>query len=128
MPKQVISTTSAPQPAGPYAQAVRAGDLLFVSAQLPFDPVTGTLIRAGIRGQTKRVMENIKAVVEAAGAKMDQVVRVTIFLKDLNDFTQVNEVYVEFFPGDKPARSTVQVSRLSKDAVLAVDAIAYLGQ
>jgi len=127
MPRQVISTPQAPQAVGPYSQAVRAGDWLFVSAQLPFDLMTGTLIRSGVRGQTRRAMENIKAVVEGAGATMAHVVKVTVFLRNIEDFGQMNEVYAEFFPGDKPARSTVEVARLPKDAILAVDVVAYLG-
>ena len=127
MPRQTILTSQAPQPVGPYSQAIRAGDFLFVSAQLPFDPMTGTLIRSGVRGQTRRVMENIKSVVEGSGATLAHIVKVTVFLKNIDDFVQMNEVYAEFFPGEKPARSTVEVSRLPKDAVLAVDVVAYLG-
>ncbi|MEK7475948.1 MAG: RidA family protein [Candidatus Coatesbacteria bacterium] len=127
MPRQTILTSQAPQPVGPYSQGVRAGDFLHVSAQLPFDPMTGTLIRSGVRGQTRRVMENIKAVVEGSGATLAHIVKVTVFLKNLDDFGQMNEVYAEFFPGEKPARSTVEVSRLPKDAVLAIDVVAYLG-
>lgn len=127
MARQVVSTTQAPQPIGPYVQAIRAGDLLFVSAQLPLDPVTNTPVRSGVRAQTRRVLENLKAILEGAGATMAHIVRTTLYLKSLDDFTQVNEVYAEFFAEHKPARSTVEVSRLPKDAVVALDAIAYLG-
>lgn len=127
MPRQVITTTQAPQAIGPYSQGIRAGDWLFVSAQLPFDPMTGTLIRSGVRGQTRRALENVKAVMEGAGATLGHIVKVTVYLKNIDDFGQMNEVYAEFFPGDKPARATVEVSRLPKDAILALDVVAYLG-
>lgn len=123
----VVSTGQAPQPVGPYVQAVRAGDLLFVSAQLPFDPVTGSMIRSGVKAQARRVLENIRAIMEAAGATLAHVVRTTVYLKNLEDFAQMNEVYAEFFPEHKPARSTVEVARLPKDALMSMDAIAYLG-
>ena len=123
-----MTTAQAPQPVGPYVQAIRAGDLLFISAQLPLDPVTGTPVRtSGVKAQARRVLDNLKAILEAAGASMAHVVRTTIYLKDIDDFTQVNEVYAEFFPEHKPARSTVGVARLPKDVALSIDAIAYLG-
>jgi 2-iminobutanoate/2-iminopropanoate deaminase len=127
MPRQTINSGQAPQPAGPYAQAVRAGDLLFVSAQLPVDPMTNSLIRSGVRAQTRRALENIRAIVEAAGGTMASITRTTVYMKSLDDFAQMNEVYTEFFPNDPPARSTVEVARLPKDSLLAVDAIAHLG-
>jgi 2-iminobutanoate/2-iminopropanoate deaminase len=127
MPRLVIATTQAPQAVGPYAQAIRAGDFMYCSAQLPFDPVTGTLIRSGVRAQTRRVIENLRAVMEAAGATLAHIVKTTLFVRNMDDFAQINEVYAEFFPGDKPARSTVEVNRLPKDAALAMDAVAYLG-
>jgi len=127
MPRQAITSGQAPQPVGPYVQAVRAGDLLFVSAQLPLDPMTNSLIRSGVRAQTRRVLENIRAIVEAAGGTMASVTRTTVYLKNMEDFVQMNEIYAEFFPKDPPARTTVEVAKLPKDAALAVDVIAYLG-
>jgi 2-iminobutanoate/2-iminopropanoate deaminase len=127
MPRQIIATSQAPQPAGPYSQAIRAGDFMFVSAQLPLDPTTGTLVRSGVRAQTRRTIENVRAVMEGAGATLAHVIRTTLFVKNLDDFSQINDVYAEFFPGDKPARSTVEVTRLPKDASIAMDAVAYLG-
>lgn len=127
MPRQIIATSQAPQPAGPYSQAIRAGDFMFVSAQLPLDPTTGTLVRSGVRAQTRRTIENVRAVMEGAGATLAHVIRTTLFVKNLDDFSQINDVYAEFFPGDKPARSTVEVTRLPKDAAIAMDAVAYLG-
>jgi 2-iminobutanoate/2-iminopropanoate deaminase len=112
---------------GPYVQAIRAGDFLFVSGQLPLDPLTNSPVRAGVGAQTRRVLENVKAILEGAGATLAHIVRTTVYLKNLDDFTQVNTVYAEYFPEHKPARSTVEVGRLPKDAVVAMDAIAYLG-
>jgi 2-iminobutanoate/2-iminopropanoate deaminase len=108
-------------------QAVKAGDFIFVSGQIPVDPLTGTIIRAGIRAQTRRVLENIKAVLEAGGATLGSVVRVTVYLRILADFTQVNEVYAEYFPRNPPARVTVGAASLPKDAALEMDAVAYTG-
>jgi 2-iminobutanoate/2-iminopropanoate deaminase len=127
MPRQSIQSPQAPAPIGPYVQAVKAGDFIFVSGQLPVDPLTGTLVRAGVRAQTRRALDNLKAVLEAGGATLAHVVRVTIYLKDIEDFAQVNEVYAEFFPQNPPARVTVGVARLPKDAALELDAIAYTG-
>ncbi len=127
MPRAVVTSPQAPQPVGPYVQAVRAGDFLFVSGQLPLDPLTNTLVRAGVGAQTRRVLENLKAILEAAGATLAHIVRTTIYLKSMDDFTQVNNAYAEYFPEHKPARSTLEVARLPKDAVVAMDAVAYLG-
>ena len=127
MPRQIIATSQAPAAVGPYSQAVRAGDFMYLSAQLPLDPVTGTLVRSGVRAQTRRTIENVRAVMEGAGATLAHIVRTTLFIRNMDDFGQINDVYAEFFPGDKPARSTVEVARLPKDAALALDAIAYLG-
>lgn len=127
MPRQAVTSPQAPQPVGPYVQAVRAGDTLYISSQLPLDPMTNTLVRAGVRAQTRRVIENLKAILEAAGATLAHIVRMTVYLKNLDDFEQVNVVYAEFFPEHKPARSTLEVARLPKDAVIAMDAVAYLG-
>jgi len=127
MPRQVVLTPQAPQPVGPYVQAIRAGDLLFISAQLPLDPVTSSLVRSGLKAQTRRVIENLKAILEAAGATLAHVVRTTVYLKNIEDFAQMNEVYAEYWPQHLPTRSTVEVARLPKDAFISMDAVAYLG-
>lgn len=127
MPRQTVTSAQAPQPLGPYVQAVRAGDLLFVSAQLPLDPLTNTLVRSGVRAQTRRVLENIKAILESAGGTLEHCVRTTLYVRNLEDFSQINDVYAEFFPQNKPARTTIEVAKLPKDAAICMDAIAHLG-
>lgn len=126
MAREIIQTDAAPAPIGPYCQAVRAaGNLLFTSGQLPADPATGALVQGDIAAQTRRVFENLKAVLAAGGAGLADVVKVTVFLRDMNDFPAVNAVYAEYFPGDDaPARSTVQVARLPKDAGVEIEMIA----
>jgi len=124
--RQAVSTDAAPQAIGPYSQAVTAGSLVFVSGQIPLDPATGALVPGDIAAQTRRVMQNLKAVLEAAGASLDTVVRTTIYLADLGDFRTVNEVYGGFFAAPPPARATVQVTRLPLDARVEIDAIAHL--
>jgi 2-iminobutanoate/2-iminopropanoate deaminase len=127
MTKQIITTDKAPQAIGPYSQAVRAGDLLFCSGQIPMDPETGELVTGEIGAQTERVLKNIRAVLEAAGAGLDRVVRCTVFLADMNDFAAMNEVYGRFFEKDPPARAAVEVSRLPRDVGVEIAAVAYLG-
>jgi 2-iminobutanoate/2-iminopropanoate deaminase len=127
MPKTVLSTERAPRAIGPYSQAIRAGDFVFLSGQIPLDPATGEMVTDGIAAQTRRVMENLRAVLSAAGASFEQVVRTTIFLADLGDFGAVNAVYGEYFPGEPPARATVQVAALPRGALVEIDAVAYLG-
>jgi 2-iminobutanoate/2-iminopropanoate deaminase len=122
--RQAISTLSAPKAIGPYSQAIRTGSLLFVSGQVPIDPDTGYLVDGDIAAQTHRVFQNIAQILRAAGASFDQVVRTTVFLADMNDFAVVNEVYGTYFSAPEPARATVQVSRLPKDARIEVDVIA----
>lgn len=126
MKKQVIQTANAPAAIGPYSQAVRAGDLLFVSGQIPLDPKTGELVKSGVADETKKVLENLKAILEAAGASFGDVVKTTIFLKDMNNFSVVNEVYGSFFPQPFPARATVEVARLPRDVNVEIDVIAKL--
>lgn len=129
MNRHAIATDAAPAAIGPYSQAVRAGGLVFCSGQIALDAATGALVGEGdVVAQTRRVMENLGAVLEAAGASFDSVVKTTIFVKDLNDFVAVNEVYASFF-GDAPppARATVEVSRLPKDVLVEIDAIAIAG-
>lgn len=125
--KKIIKTTDAPQAIGPYSQAVEAGGFVFVSGQIPIDPGTGNLVQGDIREQTRRVMENAKAILAASGCVMTNVVKATIFLKSMNDFAVVNEVYGSYFSSDPPARATVEVSRLPKDAGIEMDFVAWKG-
>jgi len=127
MTKQIIATDEAPRAIGPYSQAVRAGDFLFCSGQIPMDPETGELVTGPIGDQTERVLKNLQAVLEAASAGLDRVVRCTVFLADMNDFAAMNEVYGRFFEKDPPARAAVEVSRLPKDVEVEIAATAYLG-
>jgi 2-iminobutanoate/2-iminopropanoate deaminase len=122
--RRAVATESAPRAIGPYSQAIRAGSLLFISGQIPLDPATGTLVQGDIAAQTHRVFANLKAILEAAGASFDHVVRATVYLADMNDFTTVNEVYGTYFSSPAPARATVQAARLPKDARIEIDLIA----
>ena len=122
--KQAVSSPDAPKAIGPYSQAVRAGQLLFVSGQVPLDPATGQIVAGDIETQTRRVFDNLAAVLKAAGRSFADVVRTTVFLADMNDFTAVNNVYGTYFYAPYPARATVQVARLPKDARVEIDLIA----
>jgi 2-iminobutanoate/2-iminopropanoate deaminase len=124
MPKQTISSADAPKAIGPYSPAVRAGQLLFVSGQVALAPATGTMVEGGIAEQTRRVLDNIGALLTAGGCSFADVVRTTIFLADMNDFAAVNEIYGQYFTEPYPARATVQVARLPKDARVEIDVIA----
>ena len=124
--KQIISTNKAPAAIGPYSQAVKAGNLLFVSGQIPIDPATGEVVEATIQAQTTQSLTNVKNILEAAGASLDNVVKTTVFLKDMNDFVEMNRVYSTFFQTDCPARAAVQVAKLPKDVMVEVEAIAVL--
>jgi 2-iminobutanoate/2-iminopropanoate deaminase len=124
--RQAVSTQSAPAAIGPYSQAIKAGNLLFVSGQIPTDPATGSIVPGDVAAQTRRVFQNIGEILKAAGASFDNVVRTTVFLKDMNDFAAMNEVYGTFFTSPAPARATVQVARLPKDAMVEIDVIATL--
>ena len=121
-----VSTSDAPQAIGPYSQAIRAGQFLFLSGQIPLDPVTGEVVAGDVRAQTRRVLDNISGVLDAAGVSMDAVVKTTVFLIDLADFTAMNEVYATAFESPAPARSTVQVSRLPRDVRVEIEAVALL--
>ena len=125
--QQAVSTQAAPAAIGPYSQAIRAGDFLFVSGQIPLDPATGSLVDGDVRAQTRRVLENILAIVAAAGASPGRVVKTTVYLLDMNDFQAMNEVYATFFAAPAPARATVQVGRLPKDVRVEIDAVVHLG-
>lgn len=124
--RHAIATDTAPRAIGPYSQAVRAGHLLFVSGQIPIDPTTGQLVEGDVAAQTHRVMQNIGAILSAAGASFDHVMRTTVFLADMKDFAAMNEVYGSYFAAPAPARATVQVVRLPRDARVEIDVIAAL--
>ncbi len=126
MTRSVISTDLAPAAIGPYAQGVRAGNLIFTAGQIPIDPVTQQVVAGGIAEQTKRVMENLKASLDEAGSSLDRVIKATVFLKDLSDFAAMNAVYAEYLEvdGEAPARTTVEVSRLPKNVLVEIDLVA----
>jgi 2-iminobutanoate/2-iminopropanoate deaminase len=127
MEKTVIFTSLAPAAIGPYSQAVRAGNMLFVSGQIALDPAVGKVIDdKSVGAQTRRVLQNIQAIVTAAGASLENVVKTTVFLKDMNDFAEMNAAYGEFFGSAPPARATVEVSRLPRDVSVEIDCIALL--
>jgi 2-iminobutanoate/2-iminopropanoate deaminase len=125
--KRVMSTEGAPRAIGPYSQAVRAGDFVFLSGQIPLEPATGEMVAGDVAVQTKRVMDNLGAVLAASGAGFADVVRATIYLVNLGDFGRVNEVYGSYFPSDPPARATVQVAALPRGASVEIDLTAYVG-
>jgi 2-iminobutanoate/2-iminopropanoate deaminase len=125
--RSVVRTPRAPGAIGFYSQGIAAGEWLFVSGQIPLDPATGQLVAGGIEEQTTRVLENLKAILEAAGSSLGAVVRTTVFLTDLGEFARMNEVYARYFPTDPPARSTVQVAALPKGVRVEIDAIAFRG-
>jgi 2-iminobutanoate/2-iminopropanoate deaminase len=126
MKKKVVQTEKAPKAIGPYSQAIQAGGFLFLSGQIPLDPKTGELIKGDIGQQTKRVLESIKGVLESQNLGLEDVVKVTIFLKNISNFNQVNEIYSTYFPISPPARSTVEVTRLPKDVEIEIEAIALI--
>lgn len=127
MNKETVSTDKAPKAIGPYEQAIKVGDLVYASGQIPLDPQTGNLVEGDISIQTRRVMANLKAVVEAAGSSFDRVVKATVFLKNIGDFAAMNEVYAEYLGAAKPARSTVAVADLPRGALVEIDLIALTG-
>jgi len=124
--KEIIATDRAPRAIGPYSQAVRAGNLVFASGQIPIDPATGEFVAGGIAEQTEQVMRNLSAVLEAADSGLNQIVKTIVFLADMNDFAAMNEVYGRFFSETPPARATVQAARLPRDAKVEIEAIAVL--
>jgi len=122
--REVISTEKGPKAIGPYSQAIKANGFIFVSGQVAFDPATGKPIEGGAAEQTARILENLKAIVEAAGSSLDRAVKLSVFLKDMNDFAAMNEVYARYFPKNPPSRSTVEVARLPRDFHVEIDLIA----
>jgi len=122
--KEIIFTKSAPAAIGPYSQAVKAGGLVFVSGQIGMDPSSGKMVESGIKGETKQVLENLKAILEAAGSSLGEVVKTTVFIVDMNDFAEMNAIYSQYFTKDLPARATVEVSTLAKGAKVEIEAIA----
>ena len=122
--RDVVLTDRGPKPIGPYSQGIRANGFLYISGQVALDPKTGEFVGADIRQQTERTLENIKGILEAAGSNIHHVVKTTVFLKDMNDFAAMNETYAKYFPSAPPARSTVQVARLPKDALVEIEVIA----
>ncbi len=122
--KKIISTDKAPAAIGPYSQAVWAGDLLFASGQIPMDPATGDIVAGGVQAQAHQSLKNVKAILEAAKLGFENVVKATVFIKDMNDFAAINEVYAEYFTAPFPARSCVEVARLPRDILVEVEVIA----
>jgi 2-iminobutanoate/2-iminopropanoate deaminase len=127
MERKAVSTEGAPKAIGPYEQAIRVDDLVFTAGQIPLDPKTGHLVEGGIVPQTRRALENLKAVLAAGGSSLDRVVKATVFLKNMSDFPAMNEVYAEYFGASKPARSTVAVAELPRGALVEIDLIALAG-
>ena len=126
--KDSIQTDKAPKAIGPYSQAIRAGGFLFASGQIPIDPLTGQFVEGGIAEQTEQVLKNLSAVLHAAGSSLDRVVKTTVFLADMDEFTLMNEVYGKFFSETPPARATVEAARLPRDARVEIEAIAMVGE
>jgi 2-iminobutanoate/2-iminopropanoate deaminase len=125
--KKIISTDRAPKAIGPYSQAVISNGLAFLSGQIPLDPATGAIVEGDISWQTRRVLENLKAVLEAAGSSLEGVVKTTVYLKDMGQFAHMNEVYATYFTTNPPARATVEAARLPKDVLVEIDCIAEVG-
>ena len=121
---KIVSTDRAPKAIGPYSQAVISNGFVFVSGQVPLDPATGQIVEGGIAEQTARVFENIKNVLEAAGCSLEQAVKTTVYLKDMGEFAQMNEVYGRYFPANPPARATIEAARLPRDVRIEIDCIA----
>ena len=121
--KEVISTGKGPKAIGPYSQAIKANGFIHTAGQVPFDPATGLIVEGDIAAQTARVLENLKAIVESAGSSLENAVKATVYLKDMNDFTAMNEVYGRYFAKNPPARSTVEVARLPRDARVEIDLV-----
>ena len=124
--RQAVSTPTAPAAIGPYSQAIKAGNLLFLSGQIPLDPVTGKIVEGGIEAETRQVFQNIGEILKAAGISFDAVVSATVYVADMNDFAKVNEIYATYFTAPAPARATVQVARLPRDCRVEIQVVASL--
>ena len=124
--RKIVATEKAPAAIGPYAQANIIGNFVFTSGQIPLDPATGTLVEGGIEEQTRQVFQNLQAVLEEAGSGLDKIIKTTCFMDNMGDFAKMNEVYAEFFSGQFPSRSAVEVAKLPKDALIEIEAVAYL--
>ena len=122
--KEVISTEKGPKAIGPYSQAIKAGGFVFISGQVAFDPATSQIVEGDVARQTARVLDNLKAIAEAAGTSLDKAVKATVYLKDMGEFAAMNEVYAKYFPTNPPARATVEVARLPRDVRVEIDLIA----
>jgi len=125
--KEIITTEKAPAAIGPYSQAVKYGNLIFTSGALGLDPATGAFAEGGIQAQTRQCLENLKAILEASGSSLGNVLKATVFIKDMNDFPKVNEIYGQYFTEKQPGRSCVEVARLPKDGLVEIEVIAYIG-
>ena len=127
MAKTIIATDAAPKAIGPYSQAVRVGDMLFLSGQIPINPETGDLVTDSFAAQVRQIFKNIEAVLKAADANFSNVAKTTVFLKDMGTFAEMNEIYAEYFPNEPPARSAIQAAKLPKDVDIEIEVIAFLG-
>lgn len=125
MKKEIIKTEKAPLAAGPYSQAVKYGNMIFASGTIGIDPVTGEFAAGGVQAQARQCLENVKAVLEASGSSLENVLKATVFIKDMNDFSRINEVYAQYFSDKQPGRSCVEVARLPKDALIEIEVIAF---
>jgi 2-iminobutanoate/2-iminopropanoate deaminase len=126
MNRETVQSEKAPKAIGPYAQAIKANGFIYTAGQIPLDPQTGNMVEGGIAAQTRQVLENLKAVLEAGGSSLDRVVKATVFLKNMSDFAAMNEVYAEYLGGAKPARSTVAVAELPRGALVEIDLVAVV--
>lgn len=124
--KEIISTTKAPAAIGPYSQAVKLGNVIYTSGMIPLVPETMQVIEGGVQPQTRQVLENLKVLLESAGSSLENVIKTTVFIKDMNEFPRINEIYAEYFSSKQPARSCVEVARLPKDVLVEIEVIAYI--
>jgi 2-iminobutanoate/2-iminopropanoate deaminase len=124
--KEIISTVKAPAAIGPYSQAIKLGNMIYTSGMIPLVPETMQIVEGGVQQQTKQVLENLKALLESAGTGLGNVIKTTVFIKDMNEFPKINEIYAEYFSSKQPARSCVEVARLPKDVLVEIEVIAYI--